>query len=101
MARRRSKKTSARSTRGWRSVAPHLRSEKEALYERCGAKAFLAPNKRDPGKSKFPVMAKHGPCEVDCRGLRAAKSRAAQYHHGKAKAKANRLGKSAACHWSA
>jgi hypothetical protein len=85
----------ARSTKGWRRRAPHLKSERKALHARCGAKAFL-----DPKRLKFPIMAKHGPCVPDCEGIRAAKSRAAQFHHRHAAAKAERLGKRAACHWA-
>lgn len=84
----------ARTTKGWRRRAPKTKSEREALYARCGAKAFL-----DPKKLKFPIMAKSGSCVVDCEGLRAAKSRAGQYKHRKVKAKAARMGKRAACHW--
>jgi hypothetical protein len=85
----------ARSTKGWRRRAPHTKSERRALMARCGSKAFL-----DPKHLKFPIMAKNGPCVPDCEGIRAAKSRAAQFHHRKAKAKATRLGSRAACHWA-
>jgi hypothetical protein len=88
------KHKSARTTKGWQKLAPKTPNERRALLARCGAKAFL-----DAKNLKFPVMAKHGPCVVDCEGLRAAKSRAKQYHHPKVAAKANRLGKRAACHW--
>jgi len=96
----RAAKASARSTKGWKAAAPHTREERGKLYKRCGAKAFLMPNRKDPRLSKFPVMAKHGPCVVDCRALRAAETRARQYHHPEAHAKAKRLGKQAACHWA-
>jgi hypothetical protein len=89
------KHKSARTTKGWRKLAPKTPHERRALLARCGAKAFL-----DPKNLKFPVMAKTGPCVVDCEGLRAAKSRAAQYKHRKVGAKAKRLGKRAACHWA-
>ena len=85
----------ARSTKGWRRRAPKTPTERRELLARCGAKAFL-----DPKNMKFPVMAKTGPCVVDCEGLRAAKSRARQYHHGKVATKASRMGKRAACHWA-
>lgn len=102
MARRRRKHhAAARSTRGWHSVAPKTREERRSLYDRCGAKAFLMPNKSNHGKSKFPIMPKHGACSVDCRGLRAALTRAGQFKHPKAHAKAKRLAKTAKCHWAA
>lgn len=85
----------ARSTKGWRKRAPYLKSERRALLARCGAKAFL-----DAKHLKFPVMAKDGPCRIDCEGLRAAKSRAAQFHHRKVAVKVERMGKRASCRWA-
>lgn len=76
----------------WRTRAPKTKGERSALYMRCGAKAFL-----DPTNLKFPIMAKHGPCVPDCEGVRAAKSRAGQYHRGKIAKKAARISKRAAC----
>jgi hypothetical protein len=85
----------ARSTKGWRRRAPKTKRERDALYTRCGAKAFL-----DPQRRKFPVMAKLGPCVPDCEGVRAAYARAKQYKYGKAAGKAKRLGVRAACRWA-
>ena len=89
----------ARTTRGWQRQASHKPGDRAELYMRCGARAFLAPNSRNPGHSKFPIMPKHGPCEVDCRGLRAAKARAHQYGHYSAARKAESLAKRAHCSW--
>jgi hypothetical protein len=72
--------------KGWSRRAPKTKGEREALYARCGAKAFL-----DPKNLKFPVMAKSGPCVPDCAGVRAAKTRAAQFKRRKVGAKAKRL----------
>lgn len=91
----RAKNKRARTTKGWRRRAPKTKREREALYARCGAKAFL-----DPKNLKFPVMGKTGPCVPDCEGVRAAYSRAKQYRHRKAAGKAKRLGTRAACHWA-
>jgi len=81
--------------RGWSRRAPKTKRQREALYARCGAKAFL-----DPKNLKFPVMAKSGPCVPDCAGVKAAYSRAKQYHRGKTAGKAKRLGTRAACRWA-
>lgn len=94
MARRRAIKRQAKTTRGWRARAPKTQQQRRKLHARCGNKAFL-----DPKNLKYPVMAKSGPCVIDCQGLRAAKSRAGQYHHRKLEKKADRLAKSAACRW--
>lgn len=85
----------ARTTKGWRARAPKLRSERRALLARCGSRAFLQPS-----KLKFPIMAKSGPCVVDCEALRAAKSRAAQFGHSAVAKKAESKGKRAACRWA-
>jgi len=89
------KHTQSRTTKGWRKLAPKTTGERRVLLARCGAKAFL-----DPKNLKFPVMAKTGPCVVDCEGLRAAKARAAQFKHRKISAKAERLSRRTACRTS-
>lgn len=69
----------------WRARAPKTRRERRALKRRCGARAFL-----DPDRLMFPVMAKHGRCVIDCEGARAALSRARQFQHPRFAAKAAR-----------
>lgn len=97
----------AKTVKGWSKLAPKTVNERRALLRRCGRKAFL-----DPDNLKYPIMAKSGPCVVNCKGLRAAKSRAGQQVSittkkrkssapaKKLRAKAERIGKSAACHWA-
>jgi hypothetical protein len=80
-------------------VAPKTREERRKLYARCGAKAFLLPDPIDPGKSKFPIMPKHGPCVIDCRALRVALTRAGQYGYRNVQTKARRLARRARCRW--
>ncbi len=91
----RAKHRKAKSTKDWRKLAPHLKSERKALLARCGKKAFLQPS-----KLKFPIMARYGSCVVDCEGLRAAKARAMQFGHKAIAAKADRTGKRASCRWA-
>lgn len=74
--------------KSWSRRAPKTKVERKALLARCGRKAFL-----DPANLKFPIMAKSGPCVPDCAGLKAAKSRAGQFHRRKIKAKAARAGR--------
>ena len=93
MARASHKK--ARTDCGWRAAAPKTLEQRRRLLARCGKRAFL-----DPANLKYPVMAKSGPCVIDCRGLRAAKSRAGQYHHRSLEKKATRLGRRVSCHWA-
>lgn len=84
----------ARATAGWRARAPRTLCERRTLYMRCGKRAFLLP-----AQLKFPVMAKFGPCALDCCGLRAAKSRAAQHGYQNVVRVADRRARRAACSW--
>lgn len=86
---------SSRSVRGWDRVKPKLRGERARVYSKCGCSAFLAC--RD---LKYPIVAKSGPCAVSCKGLRAAKARAAQHHHPALVRKADHLGRRAGCSWA-
>jgi hypothetical protein len=79
VARRGATKRGARTTKGWARAVPSTREARRKLWARCGARAFLMPNRQDPGKSKFPVVSKGSrTCEPDCQGVRAAKARAMQ-----------------------
>jgi hypothetical protein len=69
--------------------------DRRALKARCGARAFL-----DPKNLKFPVMAKSGACIVSCAGLRAAFSRARQYHHPRVASAAKKKATRATCAWT-
>jgi hypothetical protein len=92
---KRARNRRAKSTKGWAKRAPKTKAERKALKARCGAGAFL-----QPGKLAFPIMAKTGPCVPDCEGLRAAKSRAAQFGHRAIAKRAARAGKSRSCRWA-
>lgn len=69
----------------WAKSQPRTVGEKRALYDRCGDVCFLAPNRDDPGNSRFPICPKlrttGGKCAIDRRGFRAAKVRAHQYEN--------------------
>jgi hypothetical protein len=98
-----------RTTKGWAKRAPSRVSARRELKKRCGAKAFLLP-----GELKYPIMAKSGPCTIDCQGLRAAKSRLGamatsakrvkRYAESKKfrrlQMKADRIGRKAGCRWA-
>lgn len=71
-----------KGTKGWKAVSPHIPSARKRMSERCKSKGikdcFLIPSER-----KFPIR-NPSTLKMDCRGLRAAKVRAAQlpkYHH--------------------
>lgn len=82
--------------RGWSDVKPG-RSERHELKNKCGDKCFL-----DPKNEKYPICPKYsyGKCNIDCRGLLAAKIRASQWHQTKIADQANQLGKRLQCSWS-
>ena len=68
------------ATRGWGAAAPKRGKERHALMNKCGRQCFLQPENEG-----FPICAalREGQgCEVDCRGVTAAFSRARQYKHG-------------------
>jgi hypothetical protein len=96
----RARATSTRTTKGWAKAAPKTRTERRALFARCGAAAFLQPNRSNPGLSKYPIVGKHGSCAVDCRGLQTALRRAGQFHHPAIQRKAQAKGRRVACAWA-
>ena len=80
--------------RGWSKLAPKTRSDRKRVYKSCGKKCFLKPNRKSPGKSKFPICRKGGKnCKENCKGLLAALIRARQYR--KRVPSYNRVAKSA------
>ena len=94
-------KEHATTTKGWRRSAPKTVQERRTLAKRCGLKAFLKPDRRDPGYSTFPIMSKSSrSCKPDCVGLRTAYSRAKQYHHSRVARRAFSLAKRNGCDWT-
>lgn len=66
-------------TRGWAAAAPQKGTERHQLKAKCGDTCFLKPQAEG-----FPICAalreKQG-CKVDCRGVTAARVRAAQWKY--------------------
>lgn len=105
--------TTAKTTKGWAKAAPRKGPQRRSVYARCGRSAFLLPDTKKPGYSKYPVIATRGPgCQLDCRGLRAAKAeatkminlpgmtRAERKQVRKVAARAETLGRRARCRWA-
>ena len=69
-----------RATRGWSAEAPQKGLQRHQLKEKCGNKCFLIPDSEG-----FPICPKcyegKCTCEIDCRGLTAAKMRAHQFKY--------------------
>jgi hypothetical protein len=90
------------STRGWAKASPDKVTERRRIMDRCGRGAFLLIDKTKTGKSKpeFPIVAKGGGCSPDCRGLWAAKQRAAQTGRRSIEKRATQIAKGAGCRWA-
>jgi len=77
-------------TRGWSKAAPRRGKERRALKKKCGDACFL-----NPEHNAFPICAKlsqsSSSCEIDCRGVQAAKIRAAQWGYTNIEKAANKL----------
>jgi hypothetical protein len=67
-------------TRGWSADAPKRGKERRLLKEKCGDECFLQPSSYG-----FPICPRclngQCSCQVDCRGLLAAKIRARQWKY--------------------
>lgn len=68
-------------TRGWSVDAPQRGRERHQLKAKCGDSCFLIPE-----NESFPICARcksntQCDCEIDCRGLAAAKIRAHQWKY--------------------
>lgn len=100
-AKRAAKHRAAKTTKGWAKASPDTKRDRARVWRRCGPSAFLLPNKRDPGASKFPIVATRGGCEVDCRGLRTAVSRADRYGYAGVERRARKIARGARCSWAA
>ena len=75
-------------TRGWAAMAPQRGRERSELYRKCGPKCFLMP------PNKFPICdapRMNTGCRINCRGVMAAKIRAAQWKYPVVYARASAL----------
>lgn len=66
--------------RGWAVDSPKRGEDRHRLKHQCGNQCFLIPD-----REAFPICPRCAgdrcSCQVDCRGLMAAKVRAHQYHY--------------------
>lgn len=78
-------------TRGWAADAPKRGRDRHLLKEKCGNKCFLLPDTEG-----FPICPKcFGDvctCQIDCRGVLAAKIRARQYKYTQVAQAAEKIG---------
>ncbi len=96
----------ATSTKGWGKSAPSRTTVRRKILTRCGRGAFLNVARSKTGKldPQFPVVGKSaatsGKCQLDCRGLWAAKQRASQTGRRALERKATNKAKAAGCRWA-
>ena len=98
-SRRKSRKR--RSPYGnWKRKAPKRTSARRKMLKKHGKKCFLMPGgiAANSYRPMFPVCDKNG--KYNCGGIRAARTRAAEWKYVKVKARANRLGKRLGCDWA-
>ena len=88
-----------KGSKGWGKDKPESKGERDRLMEVCGPKCFLKPDTKS-----FPICQKlegeGRKCKIDCRGLLAAKVRAAQWGYEDVKIAADEIGKRSNCKWS-
>uniref|UniRef100_A0A6C0K5P4 Uncharacterized protein n=1 Tax=viral metagenome TaxID=1070528 RepID=A0A6C0K5P4_9ZZZZ len=72
----------------WGQNKPDSVGQRRELFNQCGESCFLIP---DPNNLKFPICNKTMPCTYNCRGLRAAKSRAGEWKYKKVLQRAHQL----------
>lgn len=81
----------------WEQKKPHSMKERRTLFDRCGEDAFLLPK-----ALKFPIAnkidKKSSSCTYNCRGLKAASSRAGEWKYKNVLEKSKRLTKELDCY---
>jgi hypothetical protein len=82
-------------TRGWAAAAPQKGMERNALYNSCGNQCFLKPETL--GFPICPALREGQGCKVDCRGLTAARVRAAEWKYPGVRQRATELEKMYKC----
>lgn len=60
----------------WGTKKPHKVGQKDYIKKNCGESCFLMPQ-----FNKFPICNKTLPCTYNCRGLKAASSRAGEWKY--------------------
>ena len=79
-------------TRGWSKASPRRGRPRHALMKKCGASCFLMPeHEKFPVCQKLSKRRKQSNCKLDCRGVMAAKMRAAQWKYPEIEERASML----------
>jgi hypothetical protein len=65
-----------RSDTPWGQKKPQKKGERTDTFKKCGESCFLKPD-----TLSFPICNKTPPCTYNCRGIKAASSRAGQWKY--------------------
>jgi len=77
----------------WVEKKPKSKKERQFIKENCGDFCFLLSN-----QNKFPICNKTLPCKINCKGLKAASSRAGQWKYKEILEKSKALTKELDCY---
>lgn len=86
-----------KSNDSWKEKKPHSKKERKDLMEKCGEECFLIPSRK-----KFPICNKitdkNSECSYNCKGLKAASSRAGEWGYKRVLKTSKRLTKELDCY---
>lgn len=77
----------------WGSKKPSSVGERRFIHENCGDSCFLIPE-----TNKFPICNKTLPCTYNCRGIKAASSRAGEFKYTKVLETSKKLSSEFGCY---
>jgi hypothetical protein len=77
----------------WGEKKPSRVGERRKLMKECGESCFLIPS-----KLAFPICNKTKPCTYNCRGIKAASSRAGQWKYQKVLEASKKLSEEKGCY---
>jgi len=84
-----------RSETPWGLKKPDRKNDRKTIYDKCGSSCFLM--KKDD-KLNFPVCNKDLPCTYNCRGIKAASSRAGEWKYEKVLQTSKKLTRDLGCY---
>jgi hypothetical protein len=90
-------KKTDKSQQSWDNKVPKTTAERELLLEKCGESCFL-----EPVEKKYPICNKiindNSKCEYNCKGIKAASSRAGEWKNESVLEKSKQLSKKLECY---
>lgn len=81
--------------RKWGMDKPDRIKDRRRILAKCGTSCFLLPDAQKPG---FPICNKTMPCRYNCKGIKAAASRAGEWKYDKVLTRAKELSERFGCY---